>query len=310
MIKQTLLLVLFSCTVTAQAITGDILFNYKKVTKELNISGTFCAYGRKSKHSLPQSVITHIHDYVKDQNTNFIEQIRDIKTGMFGRRLNTAELAVMYQLTDKHLEMEYFFEGNSACGDYQANLELDFSASSNTYFNFAQPDSWTFMAKRDDLLDINKVIKLIYPNITLSELDLPTAKQSNLIELSQVSESYSLYKFDAQRFKSSQATQLNTFYVEAPAPYKAAMTEYLTSYQFITLVDKEQANWVITVNQVKSSQNLLFTVSYQSKNSQNKQINNNPDSLPPIVTNNEQELKNIILLHLEMMEFVDVLQNI
>lgn len=308
MMKQTLLLVLFSFALPGHAHTEEVKFSYAKLNKELTLSGALCTYGRKSKQKLPESVISHIHNHVKDQNKNFIDQIRDIKTGMFGRRLNMAELAVMYQLTDKHLELDYYFEGNSACVNFQARLELDFNADANMYFNFAQPDSWTFMAKRNDLADINQAIKLIYPKLSLSEQDLSAATQSYLIELSQVSDTYALYKFDAQGYTSSQSVQLNTFYVEAPAPYKAAMTDYLTSYQYSTLVDKNQANWQITVNPVKSAQNLLFTVSYQSKDDQNKQVNNDPDALPQIVTNNQQELKNLILLHLEMMEFVNVLQ--
>jgi len=306
MMKKTLLLVSLIFSVSAHAEATDTKFSYQKDAKELTTSGTLCTYGKKSKQSLPTAVISHIHNHVKDQRQDFITQIRDIKSGMFGRRLDIAELAVMYQLTEQHLEMDYFFEGNSACVNFQAVLDLDYSRDTSAYFNFEQPAAWTFLAKRNDLVNINQAVKSIYPSITLTNKDLT---KTSLIELSQVSTSYALYKFDAKTYKAEQASKLNTVFIDAPTAYKNAMAAYLTSYQFSIATDKNNANWRVTVEPVASTQGLLFAINYQSKSSANKQINNDPSNLPPIATNNDQELQNLIVLHLEMMEFIQLLKS-
>jgi hypothetical protein len=307
MIKKTLLLLSFICNASAYAGTTDIQFSYQKEAKELTAAGTLCTYGKKSKQSLPSAVISYIHNHVKDQNKNFIEQIRAIKTGMFGRRLNTAELAIMYQLTEKHLGMDYFFEGNDACVNFHAVLELDYNRETSAYFNFDQPESWTFVGKRNNLSSINQAIKSIYPNITLTNADL---SKSSLIELSKVSNTYALYKFDAQAYKADQASQLNTVFINAPDTYKAAMEEYLTSYQFSIATNTEDANWYLHITPKRTAQGLLFSISYQSKTSVNKVIKNDPTALPMLPTSNDQELQNLITLHLEMMEFVQLLESL
>lgn len=306
MIKKILLLLSVICSSSAYAGTTDIQFNYQKDAKELTAAGTLCTYSKKSKKSLPTAVIEYIHNYVKDKNKNFIEQIRDIKTGMFGRRLNTAELAIMYQLTEKHLGMDYFFEGNDACVNYHAILELDYSRNTSAYFNFEQPESWTFLAKRNNLANINQIIKSIYPSITLTNADLTKA---SLIELSKISNTYGLFKFDAQVYKTAQLSLLNTVFINAPEPYKSAMEEYLASYKFSITPNTKDANWYLHITPKRAAQGLLFNISYQSKTSVNKVIKNNPTALPMLPTSNDQELQNLITLHLEMMEFVHLLQS-
>lgn len=307
--KNILLFVLSIFAVSAYADTSDIKFDYKKSEKTLTVSGDLCTYGKRSKQKLPEAVIDNIHNYVKDYNKDFIEQIRNIKTGMFGRRLNTAELAIIYQLNDKHLNMDYYFEGNNACVTYQAIVTLDFTNDDSTYFNFAQPDSWTFLAKTNDLFQINNAIKSVYPEIALKKPDLPQNEQSALIVLSKISESFSLYKFDAVKFNHIKLLALNSVFVNAPEPYQSAMEEYLTSYQFNVATQVKDANWYLHITPKQTEEGISFRVSYQSKTSVNKVVKNDPYILPSLPASNDDELKDVILLHLEMMEFVQLLES-
>jgi hypothetical protein len=307
--KKVLLFVLSILAVSAYADTSDIKFDYQKSEKTLTVSGDLCTYGKRSKQKLPEAVIDNIHNYVKDYNKDFIEQIKNIKTGMFGRRLNTAELAIMYQLNDKHLNMDYYFEGNNACVTYQAIVTLDFSNDDSTYFDFDQPDTWTFLAKSNDLFQINNAIKSVYPSITITKQDLPQNEQSALIVLSKVSGSFSLYKFDAKKFNQIKLLALNSVFVNAPEPYKSAMEQYLTSYQFNIAEDVKDTNWYLHITPKEISEGISFRVSYQSKTSVNKVVKNDPYILPTLPTSNDDELKDIILLHLEMMEFVQLLES-
>jgi hypothetical protein len=71
----------------------------------------------------------------------------------------------------------------------------------------------------------------------------------------------------------------------------------------------KDANWYLHITPKKIEEGISFRVSYQSKTSVNKVVKNDPYILPSLPTSNDDELKDVILLHLEMMEFVELIKS-
>lgn len=299
-----LALTLSSVSILAHASNRPVNFEYQKTDKRITVSGDLCTYSKRSKQQLPDAIITHIHEYIKGHNIHFVDQIKDINSGMFGRRLHTAELALMYQLNNKHLDINYYFEGNNACASYSAFIKLDFTIDDSQYFEFEQPKRWRFLAKTDDLVEINQAIKSVYPNIDIKADEVHSA----LVVLTEVSKSYSLYQFDAKQFKKLSLSKLNSVFIEAKQPYKSALIEYVSSYQYNVVSKKEEANWHLTLTPKQQTPQLKFVIHYQSNKTANQTIENDPSILPNLPNNDEQQLKAMILLHLEMMEFIEYLR--
>lgn len=297
-------LTLSSAAMLAHASNRSVNFEYQKADKRITVSGNLCTYSKRSKPQLPDAIIAHIHDYIKGHNIQFVEQIKDINSGMFGRRLNTAELALMYQLNNKHLDINYYFEGNNACASYSALIKLDFTIDDNHFFEFEQPKNWRFLAKTGDLIEINQAIKSVYPNIDIKADEINSA----LVVLSEVSKSYSLYQFNADQYKQLSLSKLNSVFIEAKQPYKSALIEYVSSYQYQVVSQKEEANWHVTLTPKQQTNPVKFVIHYQSNKTAKQMIENTPSVLPSLPNNNEQQLKAIVLLHLEMMEFIEYLR--
>lgn len=278
---------------------ADVNVSYTPENKVLNVSGALCKYGRSSKRQLPDLAIQKVHKYIKKQEVDFITQIKNVKQGMAGHRLDIAKLNLFYNLTPENLNMDYYFEGNDSCAKFNAALMLDFEQNFEHAVTLNQPAKFSFIAPSNDKKQQLAKLQQVYPTLDIQVLDADALTEVD------ANNGWSLFEFNHVQYQSSTQALQSNFYVDAAPLFQQAISEYLTSYGFNQVGSAKDAYWKITVNAQKAQQ---FAISFQYPNSKKQTLKSQPELLGDVSADNEQEQIELVKLQLELMELVEQLQ--
>jgi hypothetical protein len=278
---------------------ADVSVNYTPENKVLSVSGELCKYGRSSKRQLPDLAIQKVHKYLKKQEVDFITQIKNVKQGMAGHRLDIAKLNLFYNLTPDNLNMDYYFEGNDSCAKFNADLMLDFEQNFEHAVALDLPTKFSFIAKSNDKKQQLAKLQDVYPELDIQVLDTDAFNEVG------ANNGWSLFEFDHLQYQASTQAQQSNFYVDASPVYQQAITEYLTSYGFNLVNSENDAYWKLKVSSQAGQQ---FAVSFQYPNSKKQTLRSQPELLGNVAADSEQEQVELIKLQLELMELVEQLQ--
>ncbi len=284
--------------ISAQA-QAKVNFAYQKTNKSLNVSGTICEYGRASKSLLPKLAINKIHQQLLTQELDFIQQIKNVESGMAGNRLQYAKLALIYQLKPEQMSMNYYYEGNNSCAQFNADLLLDFDSQFDDYIELTKPKQYSFIADTEDYR-VFAALNSVYPELLIDVI------QSDALTLVQrLSPTMAMYKFDHPSYVKSQQQASALFFVDDSNITTKALIEYLISYGFVQTDNKEMAYWQF---EIESLQNGEFEVLYQMKQGTKFRQKVTPALPVELNANTEEEKLNLLLLQLELAGLVEQLK--
>lgn len=286
-------------TISVPLFATDVDFSYDKLNQSLTLSGKLCEYGRQSKSKLPALAIDKTQKQVQNQELEFIKQIKNLEQGMAGKRLEQAKLAIFYQLTPKLLNLDYYFEGNDSCANFNADLLLNFEQNFTGSIELGKPQVYSFISKTDSH-SILKNLQQAYPDIDMTAID---DKALTLVGSDEAG--YGVYQFAYAQFKQAQAMNQASFYVQGDEQLSKGLIKYLTNYGFYPVDSIQQAYWQLTI---EHKGNESFELSYRYKDKAKVMLK--PNSSLPFQLNaetNEEQL-NLIVLQLELMALIEKLK--
>jgi len=279
---------------------AHVTFSYEKANQSLSLAGSICKYGRASKNKLPSLALEQIQQQVLNQELDFIKQIKDLNSGMAGNRLETAKLAVFYQLSADALVMDYYFEGNQTCANYQANLLLNFEQNFEQFISLKAPAQYNFIAPVNNNKAILNKLQEVYPELDIEVIDAP---EFELVE--QIDQNFALYNLNYQGYLQTKLMSESTFYVVGNDLLSQTLSQYLTSYEFEAQTEADKAYWQL---EMKPRSNGHFHVFYNHQGQEAKKVSSDNTMFSDITADSKEERINLILLQLELIELVEQLK--
>ena len=280
------------------SVQADINFQYHPVNKSITVTGNLCEYGRASKKNLPELTLAAIHQHLLTKELDFVEQVKDINSGMAGHRLELAKLALIYQLTPTSIDYDYYFEGNQSCANYQADLMLDFDKAYEDYIELIAPDNYSFVSSTDNSSIFTK-LRHVYPGLDIDVID---AEQ--LVKVQDISTELALFQFDYLSYSTSNAISKSGFFVSGENLLAQALSDYLIGYGFTLKSSQEEAYWLLAIEQT-SNKELKVSYNHQDQASQSVR---SEGTYGLMTADTEQEQLQLFTLQLELMELVEKLK--
>ena len=289
----------------------NIEFEYTGNDKNLAISGAVCRYGRSSKSQLPEFTIKEVHQYVQQNSALFTQQIKDIKQGMMGQRLNIAKLSVFYRLKQDNINFDYFVDGNQICANYQTSLTLDFEQDFVEFIKLNVPSSYQFISNNNE---VTEKLSSIYPDIAITLQNNTSVFDSKYLTTEKkLNNTSSVFTFHYLDFKKQLMQNQSMVFVSGDKILTKALTQYLQENEFTLATSPTDAFWSFDISNEKatSSQKDIsrqdtikeFAVTYKKSNTEEAGTFVNDSSvLPQLKTKTEEQKINLIKLYLEMME--------
>lgn len=219
-------------------------FEYFQPDKTLKLSGEACLNGRANKTKLPEWVKEQVHGYVMRQQDAFFAQMRDIKTGMVGRQLTTAQLAVIYQWDNERTDWQYFFEGNAVCVRYQQSFFIAEQLNVNDYITLQPPEKWQGIAALNQPEQRLAQLQAVYP-----DLDYASAKNITpfIRQIASLPQGFELIEFDYKRYLESVSASQNSIFIVDQSQIGNALKAYFRQQGFQITKDVNTAYWQIHV---------------------------------------------------------------
>ncbi|NVK23428.1 MAG: hypothetical protein HWE10_00735, partial [Gammaproteobacteria bacterium] len=289
----------------------SITFDYNSHNKLLTINGDICRYGKSAKQELPSFAINDIHNYIQQQPNSFIEQLKNIKTGMMGNRLDTAKLSVFYLLKTQNMDFAYRYEGNQVCARYNTSLALDFSQDFIDFIELNAPHQYQFVADKTDAQAIRAILTSIYPDLHASNASEPFTQSEYLVEDRVLTEKLSVFTFHYLNYQANLLQRQSLVFTTGDGLYLKALNHYLQENKFTLTNEKNSAFWQLHIkNDSTNHSPYAFSVEFKKHDLDTTSVfNNDVSALPAIPTPSNTDKINLIKLYLEMQSFSQQLNN-
>lgn len=278
---------------------ADIRYQYQPVDQNLSVSGLVCEYGRASKTLLPQLALNYIHNELLTEEVAFIKQIKNVSAGMAGNRLERARLALFYQLTLQNLAMDYYFEGNNACAQFNGSLILDFDQDFAPYISLTSPADYSFVSGSEPQ-QIFAQLTQVYPDLSES-----AAESEYLVLVEQITPQIGLYRFAYQAYNQALKTSEHSYFVKGDDLLTKALIEYLNSHGYTPTELSEQAHWQLSIHYHNGNE---FTVDFYNTPTSSTSLNSEHVLSLDMTGETEREKINLLTLKLELMNLAELLQ--